>query len=111
METQIESDLLRDTQPARLNSNEGRFPLPHPTLKMGLKAEPPAVFKLLLFRQPLGFFFSSPFHSLFLGQGRVERQAGGLARVCLLCPGCLRLELELTPAGAQEAQGLEECQA
>lgn len=96
METQIESDLLRDTQPARLKSNERRFPLPHPTLKMGLKADPPAVFKLPLFRQLLGFFFSSPFHSLFFGQGGVERQAGGLARVCLLCPGCLHLELELS---------------
>lgn len=77
MKIQIESDLLRDTQPARLKSNERRFPLPCPTLKMGLEF----VFKLPLFRQPLGFFFFFPslFHSLFLGQGGVERQAGGLA--------------------------------
>ena len=68
MKTQIESDLLRDTQPARLKSNERRFPLPCPTLKMGLEF----VFKLPLFRQPLGFFFffSLPISQFVFGPGR-----------------------------------------
>lgn len=75
METQIESDLLRDTQPARLKSNERRFPLPHPTLKMGLKADPPAVFKLPLFRQLLGFFFFLPISQFVFWPGW-SREAG-----------------------------------
>lgn len=70
MKSQIESDLLRDTQPARLKSNDRRVPLPHPTLKMGLEAEPPTVFKLPLFRHPLGFFFFLPISQFVFGPGR-----------------------------------------